>query len=72
MRDFQSAAMLPEQARARANISEANLGMVKAGLRALEQCRANGRALAENADANIVYEVYEAMRAEAARQSLVD
>lgn len=53
-------------------IPEANLGMVKAGLRALEQCRVSGRASAENGDANIVYAVYEAMRAEACRQLLVE
>lgn len=46
-----------------AAIPEANLGMVRAGIAALEECRRNGSAAKDNGDANVVYAVYAAMRA---------
>lgn len=50
-------------------VPEASLGMIRAGIEALEEVRRTGRASQENGDANIAYAVYEAMRVEAIRQS---
>lgn len=43
-------------------VPDASLGMIRAGIDALEEARRSGSAAKENGDANVVYAVYEAMR----------
>ncbi len=45
------------------SVPDASLGMIRAGIGALEEARRSGAATKENGDANVVYAVYEAMRA---------
>jgi hypothetical protein len=42
-------------------LPHANLGMVRAGISALEEARRHGDDSKENGDANVVYAVFEAM-----------
>lgn len=52
---------------------DANLGMVRAGIAALEEARRTGAAFKENGDANVVYAIYTAMqRAFAEQRSRAD
>jgi hypothetical protein len=52
------------QADAEFSVPDASLGMIRAGIGALDEARRNGSAAKENRDANVVYAVYEAMRRE--------